>query len=74
MTGENGYDTITIDHAFPLLFGLTFSYQGVIDFILHSKNLAVVEYLESPSKENIGKNSVPHIHYPSDHLDLVRKF
>uniref|UniRef100_A0A1A9WEA5 Nocturnin n=1 Tax=Glossina brevipalpis TaxID=37001 RepID=A0A1A9WEA5_9MUSC len=46
-----------------------------IDYIFYSKNhLKVTNCLEFPSDNEIGKNRIPSLQYPSDHFSLVCDF
>lgn len=59
----------TCYHSFPLLFGVTYTYKGMLDYILYNDKLQVISKLEPPKKDKI-KSGIPTATYPSDHISL----
>lgn len=48
--------------------------KHTIDYIFHSKDLAVAQCLMTPDVKDVGEGRLPCIEYPSDHVSLVFDF
>lgn len=46
----------------------------VLDYIFHSPSLRPTSVLEMPTEEEVGRNRLPSLRFPSDHLTLVADF
>jgi len=52
----------------------TGEHKGTLDYIFHSQGLTVKQTLDMPDEEQVGKDRLPSLSFPSDHLSLVADF